>query len=182
MALIDVTPKMISNTSPYPYVITASVNTTHLYYSAWNAFNKTLSNIYDAWLSGRGSWLQIDFNLQTRISAVRLSNRYGTITSALRSFYVQGSNNGTTFVTILNRTSEPKWVAAETRTYLLPQDVKYRYYRIYTVWPQDGGNDCIIGELRFLQEEASPSAMVKGIVYDTLRSAVQKYTTTYNSN
>ena len=156
MALVNITPVMTSNTTPSPYTISQSS-----YYSTgnlgWRAFDGTFSGNADAWVGASGTttgWVQIDFSVQTKIDAISLMTRNYTNApiEMLKDAILLGSNDGTTFQSILYINSQTNWKSSESRLFELSIPVSFRYYRLQ-INTNNGGGILSLGELYFWQDD-----------------------------
>lgn len=127
---------MTSNTTPYPYVISAS--SYYGSYYPWEAFNGSISA---GWLAngvGR-AWLQLDFGSIMSVNRVRLGAGWFNLGNAPKDFNILGSNDGVNFDTLLSVTGKSDWVKLESQDFTLPL-VSYRYYRIDAIRNNGGAN------------------------------------------
>ncbi|MCM3273913.1 discoidin domain-containing protein [Paenibacillus elgii] len=127
-------PKMTSNTTPSPFVVTAS-SVYSATFDAWKAFNGTISEVNDCWVSANGlknGWIKFDFNAPKAICNYAIVNRnYSTaISTAPKDWTFEGSNNDSDWVTLDVRSNETNWLISQRRTYSFPNNTKYRYYRL----------------------------------------------------
>ncbi len=141
---ISVVPIMTSNTTPSPYVITVSSESTNDHkYTGCFAFNGKIGNgssaVSDCWASGDGTgpvsnaeWIQVDCGSKKAVSKFNISSRRnlgdaehdGVPTSII----IYGSNDGLKYETIyLNDNFDIK--IQETKEISLHNDVEYRYYK-----------------------------------------------------
>lgn len=126
-------PPMTSNTTPTPYVVTASseYNST---YRAWKAFDNSAS-MNDSWIVGNGlktGWIQIDLSAPTKINKFSITadlNQSHAVASP-KDFTLQGSNDGINFVNIESYENQSDWSIGLTKLYILDSIVEYRYYRL----------------------------------------------------
>lgn len=152
----DITPIMTSNTTPSPYVVTASSQYNTDTYLPWKAFNGTNINGLDCWVTGssiKNGWIMIDLNVPVTINGFRITCRYGYTTCAPQDFTLEGSNDGTDFVTLKAVRGESQWSAGETKSYTLANNATYRYYRL-SITSINSGDYVAIGGLRFLNTVA----------------------------
>ncbi|GMX64367.1 hypothetical protein Elgi_36360 [Paenibacillus elgii] len=127
-------PKMTSNTTPSPFVATAS-SIYSVTFDAWKAFNGTISEVNDCWVSANGlknGWIKFDFYSPKAICNYAIVNRnYSTaISTAPKDWTFEGSNNDSDWVTLDARSNETNWVISQRRTYSFLNNTKYRYYRL----------------------------------------------------
>lgn len=154
---MDVTPIMTSNTTPIPYVASASsVYNNEARYYAYRAFNGTSADVNDAWLSAgisTSQYIMLDFGTPTTVDTVKiLINNPNASTVAPKDFTVQGSNNGTDFA-IIKTFSETSWTNNVAKTLSLDASVTYRYYKV-NITSNNGYSGYVgISQLRFLSSE-----------------------------
>lgn len=128
--------KMTSNTLPIPLVASASS-----FYGAgadpYKAFNGTLANASDCWVSGNGqpvSWLQLDFGVKTKVDSFKISARNHNAADPLKghpkTFDFLGSDDGVNFELILAVQNQTSWTYTDVRQYPIGRSVNYRYYRL----------------------------------------------------
>lgn len=93
--IVNVTPKMKSNTTPYPYLCKAS--SAWPGYDAYRAFNgNDTSDDYWHVNNGRTGWLIFDFKSRTYIDCIKITNTYHTSYMPYQCI-VSGSNDGINF-------------------------------------------------------------------------------------
>ena len=152
MELIDVTPIMTSDTTPVPYVVSAS-SVFNYNYPAWNAFdNKVSMASNDGWVSSStgSKWIKIDFSKPTYISAYKIITRGATgDTNLPKSWVLDGSNDDAIWENIDVRTSEFQNYTPLQEKIFECKKVAYRYYRINISESHNNSYVCI-GQLRFL--------------------------------
>ncbi|WP_312369047.1 discoidin domain-containing protein [Lachnoclostridium sp.] len=157
MALIDITPIMTSNTTPAPYVVSAS----SIYsdkYEAWRAFDS--SEYLGNWTANSTSvaaYLQIDFNIITKINAFSIASYTGGSTSAAfpKDFILYGSNDGINFEQIIEINNQILWkygTEAERRLYRLNKSVAFRFYRLNII-TNNGFAYSACGNIKFWQDD-----------------------------
>lgn len=147
-------PKMTSNTMPSPYVVSAS-SVYNATYDAWKAFNGTISDVYDCWVSADGlknGWIKFDFNSPKAICNYSIVNRnYSTaISTAPKDWTFEGSNNDSDWATLDARTNETNWLASQKRTYSFLNNTKYRYYRL-NITSNNGDAFIAIGDIEMME-------------------------------
>lgn len=155
MALINITPVMTSNTTPAPYVASASselvASSTSTDY-AYRAFDKDLSTMPRIfWHSALGEeqWLQLDFGSNTIISAFSITAHEANM--APTTFSLSGSYDNKNFETIYFAINYKNWEKGVTRVFNLTKDYDYRYYRIDTQ-KGNGYGYIVLKEVNFLRE------------------------------
>ncbi|MBU7316165.1 discoidin domain-containing protein [Paenibacillus oleatilyticus] len=147
-------PKMTSNTTPSPFVVTAS-SVYSATYDAWKAFNGTISDVYDCWVSADGlknGWIKFDFYSPKAICNYSIVNRnYSTaISTAPKDWTFEGSNNDSDWITLDVRSNETNWLISQKRTYSFLNNTKYRYYRL-NVTSNNGEAFIAIGDIEMME-------------------------------
>lgn len=146
----SIVPIMTSNTSPAPFV--ASASSTYSYvFEPFKAFN---GNNSDGWassyLASLPQWLKIDLGQQKLIRKYAISVVDGNNESP-RSWRIEGSNDDLNWNVIHTVINEPYWSARERREYYNDQYGLYRFYRIVII-EHFGGARCAIGEFELFGE------------------------------
>lgn len=158
MALIDITPIMTSNTTPSPYVVSAS-SEFNAGYKAWNAFDNTVNDsTSDGWVSSASpnQWLKIDFNKSTVINSYEITNRgYAGDVKIPKSWILQGSNDDLTWKDLDTRTNEFVEQTPMSKKMFKCGRHAYRYYRLYINEYHNPSSYISIGQLRFFVETGS---------------------------
>lgn len=130
--------KMTSNTTPVPFVASASsvYSTT---YPAWRAFDGIYNisgSTATAWVSANGVTsgdITLDFGMNTKVSKVSIAPRNHTtdgIYNAPKNFIVQGSYDGNFYTDLREFTNQTAWTLGNLTTFDLQKVFNYRYYRI----------------------------------------------------
>lgn len=145
-------PKMTSNTSPSPYLASASSiwNGT---YEPYKAFNGTNTANTDAWITVGGTikgWILLDFGSPISCNQIKLTSRAGDTANACpKDFTITASNDGVVFEEILSITGQTKWTLNETRKFTFKNNKKYRIFKL-TIISNDGYSSySAIGQLQF---------------------------------
>jgi F5/8 type C domain len=166
----DITPKMTSNTTPAPYVVSAS----SIYNSSWpewKAFNKSNVDTYDRWASannGLPAWLKLDFGAGNKKIIVKyaITTILSSDTSqSPKSFTFEGSNDDMNWTILDTRTNEINWSSGERREYSFENNTPYRYYRVY-ITATNGANLTTIAELEMM-EKTSRNLYFSSGVYES---------------
>jgi len=142
---------MTSNTSPVPYVASAS-SIWSTSFEPWKAFNGTNKDGSDSWVTATGvhsGWIQIDLGKPYAINNIAISARADSTapTTAPKDFTILGSIDGVSYVELFRKTGETKWTNAETKEYNFNNNIKYRYLKV-DVQSDNGGSYIGIGEIR----------------------------------
>lgn len=157
MNLKSIIPSMTSDTSPSPFVISASS-----YYQSdlpYKAFNGILGSTTDRhyWyvygtMPSSGHWLRVDTGVGQSHKVVRYSVRGTVIGYRPKSWFLEGSNNGSS------------WIILDTRNdYTLDSNVKnhnyfdiaepnhYRYYRMRITKSENISNNLEVSSLELFE-------------------------------
>jgi hypothetical protein len=160
------------------YVVSASSSYPSQFNSPWLAFNKNVTaNEYAGWTTATASYnsagtyvagtyqtsvsglgnLQgehITLQLPSAITLTSYSLQSIFVTSGTnfndtpQSWYIVGSNNGTTWFPIDSQTSQPFTAYSQVRSYSFTNTTTYTYIRLIVSSLQSGGAYARIGELR----------------------------------
>ena len=155
MALINITPVMTSNTTPAPYVASASgqIDTNYL---PWGAFTKESEK---EWVVNKTSgWIKLDYGVSTKISAYGIRARALSKTAtapeqAPKSFSLYGSNDDSTYELLSSLSNEVLWTPFEERNYNIGFNVSYRYYKLVIASNNGHSSNVGISELNFYQDD-----------------------------
>lgn len=151
--------KMTSDTTPSPYVASAS-GVLIATYSAWKAFNGTNINNSDGWAtnSTKTGWIQIDYGIGKKSNILYITNRNNNtdnsyLTSSPKDFKILGSNDGKNYDVLSIVENVTDWTKSnETKKFEFDNSKPYRYYKL-DVLSNNGGGTIIIGELLFSYKE-----------------------------
>lgn len=144
--------KMTSDTTPIPLVASAQ-GSNRTDYLPWKAFNGTIANVNDCWISGSegvNSWIQIKYEKPYQMVTVEISPRNETDfnTSSPRDFDILGSNNGVDFDTLAQIRGQNSWQRRVSKRFTIPNDKEYSIYRIKTI-NTNGSSNVAIGDIIF---------------------------------
>lgn len=131
-------PHMTSNTTPAPFVASAS-SVYGSAYGAWNAFDGVPSDNYGAgghWVSKEGgesnAYIQIDIGKKLLVNGFKANPGYANIPATLGTpnrLYIAGSNDGIKWTDISDY-DNISWAKVNQYTeFMLDRSVSYRYYR-----------------------------------------------------
>ena len=124
-------PKMTSNNSPSPYVATASSdnNGNNPPYRAFNDNTSQDIGWHINYLTPQTpEWLQIDLGVSTKISKLKMYPRVNLVTQIPKTIELQGSNDGTTFISIKTFTTT-RPTNADPIELDIGKVVNYRFYK-----------------------------------------------------
>ncbi|MGN4125839.1 discoidin domain-containing protein [Lysinibacillus sphaericus] len=159
--------KMISNTSPSPFVISASsVYSTS--YPAWKAFNgDKKSTSGNCWLTVSGQaigWVQIDYGKTIDVTNVEICGIHTTdITMQPKDFQILASNDGINFREILSVKNET-FQSLEIKEYKTKL-VRARYFR-FNISKNGGLAYTGIGNIEFSSNSIGVSELLNHRVLD----------------
>lgn len=148
MSGIDRTPTMTNNTTPSPYVASASNEGSG---AAYLAFDKADSQ----WIANATTgFLKLDFG-----SAVWAADEYRidpqSTTRAPRNWTFEGSNDDSNWTTLDTQTGITTWVTGTPKTFTFTNSTKYRYYRLNISANNGDGSNLEIDELNIFAPEDS---------------------------
>lgn len=126
---------MTSNTSPSPYV--ASASSDPVGYHPWNAFDGTGGG----WVgSGPAAWLQIEIGTSYVLDSYSISAAETSSSRAPSAWTMEGSPDGSTWTTLDTKTGITGWGSPSTRTFAIATPGSgYQYFRINITANGDGG-------------------------------------------
>lgn len=152
-------PQMTSDTTPSPYVASASAYYSNSTYS-WNpykAFNHTSSPdvVDDSWVvNDLIGWLQFKFDSSVKVShyvVVAKGYSNGAETQSPKDWTFEGSNDGSTYDILHTVTGEINWTSAERRSFTFENSSEYLYYRINITANNGDTTYLSIGELEMME-------------------------------
>lgn len=151
----NIIPKMTSNTTPSPYVVSAS-SIWDATYDAWKAFNGTNTDATDCWATAnnvRTGWIMVDFNTPKVISQYTITSRTGaSVTETPKKWTFEGSNNNADWIILDTKTNEINWALNQKRAYQFMNITPYRYYRLNIA--ENNGNVILsIGEIEMMESK-----------------------------
>lgn len=164
--------KLTSHSSDPTFIVSAS-SEWGSGYLAYQAFTKTNTGGTDRYPTSSGQlsgWLKVRlatpliFNKYT----VEATGRAGEVTSTIKDWVLEGSNNDLNWV-ILDIQSQTNWSLAEARSFNIPNTNKYTYYRIRFTTNNGYPSNTQIGELRFF-EMAQAGAPAHWSIIDSIDS------------
>lgn len=152
-SLVDLVPTLTGSSTK---VTTSGVYSSS--YPGWLAFDNSSSS----WLSETfetPAWIAYDFGTSTYISHYTITNTNGSLVSrAPKDFKLQGWN-GSSWVTVDNRTNQTNWISGLQRTYNVATPGSYSKYRLYITDDNDSRTGVVvisIGNLELLGCEQPP--------------------------
>jgi len=163
--LTDITPVMTSNTTPVPYIVSASSNSSDRL--PWMAFNNvsagsSLDNV--VWSTSSTTsfgWIKLDFGKNQKVSHFSMSSHSTVSADGLpKEFVIAGSNNNSTFTEIKRFKESTMWNKNEKRTFSLDGTYNYRYYRL-EILDNFGLRYSWIAELRYLLNDSFERKCIK---------------------
>lgn len=137
-------PTMVSNTSPSPYVTSASTEYGSGY-AAWKAFDKNGATRWSTTSNtGVGSWIKMYMGSSTDIIVTGCTMQAYHISQRMSSFKVQGSKDNINWTDIYSGGMDSN---TNVQSFSFSNNIsKYDYIRIYCV---DGGSTVSMWEITF---------------------------------
>jgi hypothetical protein len=110
-------------------------NTTTLWHSATSAYTSGAytAGTYSTTVSGvarGGEWIQLQYPAAVTITSYEIQSRDGQITGAPITWWLAGSNNGSTWTTVDNRTGITWETNLQTNSFIATAPGTYSYYRL----------------------------------------------------
>lgn len=150
-------PQMTSNTTPVPYVASASnpLNISRL--NPYLAFDNNVKVVDDYYHStNQLGWLQFDFGATAKVKGLQMYPAFDNVNpqhqTLPKNFVIEASNDGTNFDTVYTADLNLDYDSS-TFTYrvcMFDSIVNYRYYRIRTTGVNYQGNYyMLIGNIQF---------------------------------
>jgi hypothetical protein len=136
MAYTNVTPTLTSNSTPSPYVASASTEYAVLY-EAFRAFDQASNAWATAVGAGGIGWIKLDFGSGYSKTITRYKIKTATVGREPKNFTFQGSNNDSDW-TVLDTQTNQTWTPGEEKTYDISNTVNYRYYKLDVTANIDG--------------------------------------------
>lgn len=143
---IDVTPIMTSNTTPSPYVVSATSRNTQPY----QMFDNDVSTYYRSATSFTTGTISIDMGSPISIDCYTLNNNFNALWS-MKSWTFEGSNDNSEWNVLHSVTGKNDWSSDQTYTYVFSNSTAYRYYRINCT--EKTTNSICISEMKLYQSQ-----------------------------
>lgn len=165
----DIIPLMTSDTTPSPYVISASEYLGDNY-RPYMAFDNNSDSIWHTKGTSSPWWIKVDLGVDNGkvVIGYTIKQQIDNPTRAPKIWEFQGSNNDTDWI-VLDGQNQINWTNTK-RTYIFANSTSYRYYRLY-ITANNGDTYLTISEIEFLQyPTTSPSieSLWVAIPYNTL--------------
>jgi len=167
IANVNLAPTMTSNTTPSPYVVSAtSQYSGGTSYWAFNAFDK---NNINGWLSNARPTVAFPQALVLNYASTLSIDSY-TVMSAYydygsvspRDWTFEGSNNGTSWTVLDTRSGVTTWASNTRYSYTLASQASYQYYRM-NITANNGSTQYVgVGELELYSSTSSKLVENKG--------------------
>ena len=121
-------PKMTSNNSPSPYVVTASSYYSYNF-SPYCAFDNQSGTAWASKANESNPWIKIDIGSSIALTTLRITSTYEN--SVATKFVIEGSNDDVNYITLRNY-STSSWNPSTTRDIHFDEDKSgcYRYIKI----------------------------------------------------
>lgn len=129
----------------------ASINVSASALPTYTASSGTAGNPFrrewdtSTWAPTLPGWIKADLKASFKLLHFRLRNG-STANRGPKTWVLEGSNDDTSWTTLLNKTNETGWVGGETRAYHLPDLGAFRYYRL-SITAVDGGTSPNLEEI-----------------------------------
>lgn len=172
MALINITPAMISNTEPKPYAISASSEYVSSIgsgtYDAFYAIND--SKYWHSVVGEKNAWIMIDFGENTKLSAISMISGSMSGSSYVyyaASFSIVGSYDGNSWVDVYENNS-PGFTPNTSKLFEFGT-VDYRYYKILLT---SSSTAHTMDKLRFYYASSEGSLSIHKTLKDELPQSI----------
>ncbi len=146
-------PTMTSNTTPAPYVASASTifSTT---YDAWKAFDSDPNSYWNTSIGNTSGWLKLDFGSTTSIGSYLIQSIATEVGGnyAPKTWTLEGSATGAFAgeqTVVDTQTNAPAWGNSEVRTYTLSSPASYRYFRLNVSANEGNANYLVLATVSF---------------------------------
>jgi hypothetical protein len=156
-SLVDVNPAMTSDTTPSPYVTSASTYLDDLR-RPWHAFHDAY--VLDAypWHTAQFTltgWIKIDRGVgnETIVNYYKMAPHWDVATGAARApknWTFEGSNNNVDWITLDTQTNVSNWTVGVYKAYAFSNSTAYRYYRINITANNGDTNFLSIGQIEMM--------------------------------
>lgn len=141
-------PLMASNTTPTPYITTASsVFSGDTSRQPYKAFNDNLTNFWTCNSNALPAWIAIDLGRPTVIKGIAIhpiEQAYSKDTP--KTFKVYGSDNGVDWIEVYSGTNDAH--PDEWLQHMFDNSVKYRHYKLGDMYPFSGSTVISIAGIR----------------------------------
>jgi len=167
-----VIPQMSNNTTPAPFVASASsVLATR---AAYRAFDYSIGTD-NHWLANATTgWLKIDLGIAYRVGKYIMTDvgENQTVRDP-KNWTIQGSSNGADYITLDTRTGFT-WTNTESKTFYILNPINYRYYKVDVTLNNGDATYMGIGELVFY-ELGTPSGFSGGQPWVFMKDMWEKH-------
>lgn len=148
----SIAPTMTSNTTPTGYVAFASSEFDSRY-AAWKAFNG-VSGSTERWASSTATFPQhVGLTFPSEVTcggyAVQVTDYAPGLSQSPKSWTIEGSNDGSTWVVVDTQDDVPNWESGEVRTYALAGPVDYSRFRMVITANQGSTTAVSVEQLTF---------------------------------
>lgn len=168
-------PKMTSNTTPAPYVASASAEP-YAWNAAWMAFDGIIGVDGNMWHSPNvKSWIQFDFGKEILIKGIRMYAHANTssfeYTKCLpKVFSILGSKDGNTYTNLFTSNDGSMYtpgVDLFSECMFSDNSIKYRYYKIDCDLNYIGNYYTVIADIQFYLSMDKATSESSEDVYST---------------
>ena len=102
-------------------------------FNPWRAASSLPGSAWSSQAAALPHMLVVNFGSVRKISSYQIAgppSAVALLTSALKSWTLEGSNDGAIYTVLDARNSQPPWGSSEVRTYTIAYPVNYQYYRL----------------------------------------------------
>jgi RHS repeat-associated protein len=153
----DSVPTMTSNSAPSGE---ASASSTYAAGTeAWHAFaDDGSASVCHSVANGLPFWLEYRFSNARAITKYAITTQNSTTTWAPRTWQLQGSNNGSDWVTLDARSDVTDWASSPstTETFTFENEALYTRYRLHVTASNNAGTYCSVAELEMFEAQDIP--------------------------
>lgn len=140
-------PKLTSNTSASPIIISASTAHNHQDLQPWKAFDHNATQWYTSQcFEGISGWLQVDFGSDKTITSYQVRGRDDALQGSFKDWTFEGSADGSSWTVLDTPASQTGWTAGEVRDFTITPTT-YRYFR----WNVTSNNNYVLSCTQGLQ-------------------------------
>lgn len=175
--------RMTSNTTPAPFVASASTEYTGM--EAWKAFNGTVDSENDRWRSTTqtNSWITLDYGENKAVNMVRITAiGYSTVLGGTPiEFTVDGSNDNLNWNT-LGSIVTTSFTIGESKEFKLDVLANFRYYRLTPTKSQSSTTYYNIGAITYGRYNINKILISSGDEVCSIKQNITKHETKMTSN
>jgi len=190
--LIDLTPKMTSNTSPSGECIGDSVYRNYTTYDFWKAFNKTTNDSNDSWISEETvtidfpHWIGYKFDDLTICNKFIVYPRNSSSTLPPKKIKIESSFDGITWIELYKYTENDFYYKSYSKCYNFNNETGYFYYRLF-IEEAFGTTYVAVGDLKMMYEPQNDIIITlaskiksQSVEYKEVNRDIKKITNSFN--